>query len=90
MKDVEVPTTQLTRQAENDCEMKITVSGKRLQQKRFHGENEALTKMLQCYHDEIKLRFGVIFGFVGDEFKRTMAIKKTYASMVYVGDCDWP
>jgi hypothetical protein len=49
MKDVEVPTTQLTRQAENDCEMKITVSGKRLQQKRFHGENEALTKMLQCY-----------------------------------------
>jgi hypothetical protein len=52
MKDVEVPTTQLTRQAENDCEMKITVSGKRLQQKRFHGENEALTKMLQCYHDE--------------------------------------
>jgi hypothetical protein len=35
MKDVEVPTTQLTRQAENDCEMKITVSGKRLQQKRL-------------------------------------------------------
>jgi hypothetical protein len=46
--------------------------------------------MLQCYHDEIKLRFGVIFGFVGDEFKRTMVIKNTYASMVYVGDYDWP